>query len=161
MPQPTVELPKDVVTSTFRHRVPFFDTDAMGIVHHANYVRYLELARVHLLEEHDQPYEAYIAQDRHFAVTRCEVSYAGPARFGDELDIVVWVKRVAGASVEIAYRIECRGTLVVTAETAHAMVDSEGRPRRIPRERRQNLARLAGGATSRIQPGAEPKGENT
>ena len=83
------------------------------------------------------------------------------AHVGDELDIVVWVKRVGGASVEIAYRIECRGTLVVTAETAHAMVDSEGRPRRIPRERRQNLARLAGGATSRIQPGAEPKGENT
>ena len=37
--------------TTIMHRVPFFETDAMGIVHHANYVRYLELARVAWMDE--------------------------------------------------------------------------------------------------------------
>jgi acyl-CoA thioester hydrolase len=35
-----------------QHRVPFYETDAMGVVHHANYVKYLELARIAWLDEH-------------------------------------------------------------------------------------------------------------
>ena len=49
-----------------RHRVPFYETDAMGIVHHANYVKYLELARVVYLEEHDRSYRDYMAEGLHF-----------------------------------------------------------------------------------------------
>ena len=45
--------PAGATTSTVRHRVPFYETDAMAIVHHANYVRYFELARVVWLDEHD------------------------------------------------------------------------------------------------------------
>ena len=37
------------------HRVQFFETDAMGIVHHANYVRYLEMARIEWMDLHDRP----------------------------------------------------------------------------------------------------------
>ena len=41
-----LQIPSGAQTSSIDYRVPFYDTDAMGIVHHANYVRYLELARV-------------------------------------------------------------------------------------------------------------------
>ena len=134
--------PARTATSVCRYTVPFFDTDAMGIVHHANYVRYLELARVRFLAEHDAPYETYLALDRHFAVTRCEVHYKKPARFADEIEITCWVVRVGGASLEIGYRLTCGGELLVSAETEHAMVDGRGRPRRIPRERRDSLCAL-------------------
>ena len=144
MARPPVDPPPGAALSVRRYTVPFFDTDAMGIVHHANYVRYLELARVTLLGEHDVPYETYLEWDRHFAVTRCEVHYMKPARFADEIEIVSWVTRVGGASLEIGYRLECRGELLALAETEHAMVDGDGKPRRIPRERRESLASLVG-----------------
>ena len=143
MTRPVSDPPARAATSVYRYTVPFFDTDAMGIVHHANYVRYLELARVQLLTEHDQPYETYLAMDRHFAVTRCEVQFKKPARFADTIEITCWVIHVGGASLEIGYRLDCGGELLVSAVTEHALVDGQGRPRRIPRERRDSLRALA------------------
>ena len=105
-------------SSTVSHRVPFYETDAMGIVHHSNYVRYLELARIQWLDEHDQPYR-------------------------DVLEIRAWLDEVRGASLRMAYAVARSGQLVATAATEHALVDLDGRPRRIPRERRTNLARVA------------------
>ena len=142
MKRPAPDPPAHTATSVCQYTVPFFDTDAMGVVHHANYVRYLELARIQFLAEHDAPYETYVAMDRHFAVTRCELHYKKPARFADTLEVTCWVTRAGGASLEIAYRLECRGELLASATTEHAMVDGEGRPRRIPRERRENLRKL-------------------
>ena len=144
MTQPTSKPPTGAATTVCHYTVPFFDTDAMGIVHHANYVRYLELARIQFLAEHDEPYETYLAQDRHFAVTRCEVHYKKPARFGDAIEITCWVTHSGGASLAIGYRLERAGELLVFAATEHAMVDGDGRPRRIPRERRECLRKLMG-----------------
>jgi len=72
--------PAGVRTSALRYRVPFYDTDAMRVVHHARYVHYLELARIVFLDEHDRPYREYVAEGLHYAVTRVEVLYQLPAR---------------------------------------------------------------------------------
>ena len=114
----------------------------MQIVHHANYVRYLELARVRMLEEHDAPYREYMALGLHFAVTRCEVSYQLAARFDDELQITCWLRWLRGASLGIGYTIKRDAQIVVCAETDHALVDGAGRPARIPQARRDALRSL-------------------
>jgi len=113
----------------------------MGIVHHSNYLRLFEQARVVWLDEHDEPYTRYMARGLHFAVTRAEVDYHKSARFDDELEVRVWLAWVRGASLAMAYRVEREGELLTTGITEHAAVDSEGRVRRIPRERRDNLRR--------------------
>ena len=133
--------PGSAHTSTVSHRVPFYETDAMGIVHHSNYVRYLELARIRWLDEHDQPYRDYVADGFHYATTHVEVDYMKPAAYDDVLEIRVWLEEVRGASLRMAYAVERSGELCVTASTEHALVDRDGRPRRIPRERRERLAR--------------------
>ena len=125
------------------HRVPFYETDAMGVVHHANYVHFLELARIQFLDEHDVPYRDYVAQDLHYAVTRVDVRYRQAARFDDEVETLVWVEWVRGASLAIGYELRCGERPIATARTEHAMVDGSGRPVRIPAERRRNLAKLA------------------
>jgi len=142
---PPQQTPEQARVSTFRHRVPFYQTDAMGIVHHANYAHLLEIARVRWLEEHDQPYRDYVADELHFAVTRMDVRYRRAARFDEELDVSVWVQWVRGASLGIAYEIRCGDDQVATAITEHAMVDGDGRPCRIPRAQRESLARAATG----------------
>ncbi len=123
--------------------MPFYETDAMGVVHHSNFVRYLELARVAWLAEHDQPYTAYVAQGLHFATTRVEVDYRQPVRFDDTVRVDTWADWVRGASMRMLYTLHVGDTLVATAATEHASVDTSGRVRRIPRERRKALRALA------------------
>ena len=135
-------IPVGAITSTVTVRVPFFDTDAMGIVHHSNYVRYLELARVRLLEEHQRPYSEWLERGLHFAVTRVEVDYHRAARFDDRIEVSAWVRWVRGASLGIGYALLSQGETLVTGSTDHAMVDDDGRLRRIPKELRQEMAAL-------------------
>jgi acyl-CoA thioester hydrolase len=129
--------------STYRHRVPFFETDAMGIVHHANYIHYLERARIRWLDEHDQPYRAYIEQGIHFATTRVEIDYQRATRFDDVIEISVWLDWVRGASLRMDYLLICAGDRIATASTVHASMNTEGRVRRLPKQRAENLRQLA------------------
>ncbi len=116
----------------------------MGVVHHSNTVRHLELARIAWLDEHDLPYREYVAQGMHFATTRVEIDYRGAVRFDDELWVTVWCESVRGASLRMAYALHVADSLVAVAATEHAAVDPEGRVRRIPAERRVALRKLAG-----------------
>lgn len=135
--------PDGAAVSSYRHRVAFFETDAMGIVHHSNYVRHLELARTHWLDEHDQPYRIYAEQGLHYATTHMEIDYRRSTGFDDLIEIVAWLDWVRGASMRIDYELSCDGACVATASTVHAMVNREGQVRRIPKERAVNLRRLA------------------
>ena len=121
------------------YRVAFFDTDAMRIVHHANYVRWFEFARIEWMDTHHVPYRRYVEQGLHFATTRVEVDYAKPARFDDRVAIVAWLGALGGASLTMHYRVERDGERLVSGRTEHACIDDEGRVRRIPRERREML----------------------
>lgn len=117
----------------------FYETDAMGVVHHSNFVRFLELSRTVWLENHDEPYTHYVDLGIHLATTRVEVDYLRPLRFADEVAVCTWIEWVRHASLRLAYTLHAHGELAATAATEHAAVDGEGRVRRIPRERRQSL----------------------
>ena len=114
----------------------------MGIVHHSNYVRHMELARIVWLDEHHRPYRDYVAEGLHFATTRLEVDYRRPAVYDDVLRIATWLEWVRGASLRMGYEIPAATSSSSTGATEHAVVDGDGRLRRIPRERREELARL-------------------
>ena len=126
------------------HRVGFHETDAMGIVHHANYLKFFEDARVAWLDEHDRGYGHYMELGLHFAVTHVEVDYSRSARFDDRLCVTTWMEWVRGASLRMGYRISLGEDTIVTGATEHASVNGEGRVRRIPREDRARLASHAG-----------------
>jgi acyl-CoA thioester hydrolase len=133
--------PEGAAVSTVAHRVAFYETDAMAIVHHSNYIRFFELARIVWLDEHHRPYREYVAEGLHFATTRVEVDYHRPARYDDALEVATWPVWVRGASLRMAYGISCLGERLVSGATEHAMVDeASGRPRRIPKEWREKLA---------------------
>jgi len=135
--------PEGAVVTRYRHRVAFFETDAMGVVHHANYVRHLELVRVQWLDEHDEPYRVYAEQGLHYATTHIEIDYRKSTGFDDVIEIAAWIDWVRGASMRINYELTCDGACVATASTVHALVDRNGRARRIPKARVENLRRLA------------------
>src|SRR4051812_12993825 len=88
----------------YPRRVAYYETDAMGALHHSNHVRYFEEARVAWLRDrgaihHHQPYGPLV-----FAVTHQEASYLKPVQFDDELQ--VWVQvRMEGARVFFQYAL--------------------------------------------------------
>jgi acyl-CoA thioester hydrolase len=135
----SVALPDTAPTSTIECRVAFYETDAMGIVHHANYLHFLERARVCWLEEHNQPYTAYMEQGLHFAVTRVDFEYHRSARFDDRVQVTTWLDIVRGASLRMVYRVELDGELIGSGATEHAVVSDAGRVRRIPKDQRIDL----------------------
>jgi len=89
-------IPPDAKVAVVHHRVPFYETDAMGIVHHSNYVRYLEIGRIRWLDEHDRPYRDWVAAGYHYATTRVEVEYLRSAVYDDVLEIRTWLEEVRG-----------------------------------------------------------------
>jgi acyl-CoA thioester hydrolase len=136
--------PEGAKTSTIFYRVPFYDTDAMRIVHHARYVHYFELARIAFLDEHDRPYREYVAEGLHYAVTRCELAYQMPARFDDRLGVTCWIDWLKRVSLAIGYVIRRGDDLIATGATEHAMVSDEGKLVAIPPGRRSVLQAALG-----------------
>ncbi|MCG8588952.1 MAG: acyl-CoA thioesterase [Proteobacteria bacterium] len=140
--------PPGAQTTQLTHRVAFYETDAMGIVHHSNYIRFFEEARVQWMDEHDVPYTEWVESGLQFATTHVDVDYLRVARFDDRLVITTWAEEVRGATLHMAYRIECDGQAVATGGSEHAAVNEQGRPRRIPAERRASLRKALGQAPS-------------
>lgn len=132
--------PEGAATTHFRHSVAYYETDAMGIVHHSNYVRFLELARVQFMADHDRPYTAYVEEGLHIPVTRALVHYHRPCRFADQVDITCWLSWARHASLGFAYRLQVAGVLVASAETDHAVTNLQGMPTRIPEHMRVRIA---------------------
>lgn len=116
-----------------RIRPRFAETDAMGIVHHSNYLLYLEQARVEYLRSVGHPYLAIRDEGLDFAVIESHVVYRRPLRFDDPLDVHVGVAHASRAVLQIAYLLTVATETHAVAVTVHSAVDStNGRPRRLP-----------------------------
>lgn len=115
----------------FTRRVAYYDTDAMGVVHHSNYVRYFEDARVAWMREiglHDYhaPQGAFV-----FAVHEMTLAYKKPLRFDEIFDVDVKV-RLDGIRLRFDYAITRSGEAVADGTTVIIPLDSKFRPARLP-----------------------------
>jgi acyl-CoA thioester hydrolase len=130
----SVEPPRraDAYPFTHRLRVRFAETDAMGIVHHAAYLPYLEEARVEYLRAIGHPYLEVRAEGVDFAVLEATVSYLAPLRFDDVVDVHVVLAASTRATFQIAYLLTVEGRPSATAVTVHGCVTPDGRPTRLP-----------------------------
>jgi acyl-CoA thioester hydrolase len=124
----------DPETYAFAHpiRVRFAETDAMGIVHHANYLLYLEEARVEYLRALGRPYTELRREGIDHAVLECFVQYRSPLRFDDEVVVHLVLARTTRATFQLAYLLTVDGEARATAVTAHGAVNAAGRPVRLP-----------------------------
>ncbi|RKQ68166.1 tol-pal system-associated acyl-CoA thioesterase [Oceanibaculum indicum] len=120
-----------------RHRLPvriyYEDTDAGGIVYHANYLRYAERARSEMLR--DMGFGQAALRDQHgiaFAVRGCTIDYVAPARLDDLLWVETRVLSVGGATIEAEQRVERDGALLVRMHIRLACLGAGLRPARLP-----------------------------
>lgn len=130
----TYDPPTDAGAYRFCHRlrVRFAETDAMGVVHHAAYLPYLEEARVEYLRSVGHPFDRLRADGFELPVAGVSARYLRPLLFDEVVDVHLVVGSVKGAAFEIGYLLTVDGEPRATAATRHGVVGPDGRPVRCP-----------------------------
>ncbi len=113
-------------------RVRYEETDAMGVVYHANYLRYFEVARVELLRERGVSYAEMERRGYRLAVVEVHAEYRAPARFDDDLRVSCRVERVRSTRIDLGYEVKAGERLLCTGTTVLACIGPDGRPARLP-----------------------------
>lgn len=125
--------------------VRYAETDQMGVVHHANYVIWFELARTRLCALSGFHYAEIEAMGYLLMVTGVEARYRQPARYGETVRVVCWGERLASRGIRFAYEVRRGDDLLATGATDHIWVErATGRPARTPEAVRASFRRLAG-----------------
>jgi acyl-CoA thioester hydrolase len=133
MPKSTVEFPEHCV-NRLGMRVRFFETDLMGIVHHAAYLTYVEAGRVEYLRRRGADYRALTERGFHMPVVEAHLEYKRSSRFDDELVVETRLGATSRVTVRFDYRVLRGAELLVTGHTLLACVDDSHKPRRIPED---------------------------
>ncbi len=129
--------PGRTVTRT-RAVVRFAETDLMGIVHHANYLLYVEEARVAFLTRRDIDFLEWTAKSVFFPVVDARLRYRSAAKFLDALDVDVWIGELSRVTVRFDFQItrlqDEKRTVLCEGYSTIACVDAARAPKRIPPE---------------------------
>ena len=125
-------------------KVRHYEVDQYGHVNHAQYVHYLEVARIEALETLGLSLPDMRRQGYLILAADLSVKYLAPARSGDTLEIVTYVREIRGArSIWVqAIREATSQRPLVTAEVTGAFATEDGRPARVPASFREKLSAL-------------------
>ena len=123
------------IKGEFRVRVIYADTDAMGIVYHANYIKWFEVGRAELMREIGIIYSELELSGYMLPVTKIGCHYLSPAKYDDVLVIETAITNLRRASVRFDYIIRDEKKERVLAEgfTLHPFINREGKIVRVPR----------------------------
>jgi acyl-CoA thioester hydrolase len=114
-------------------KVYYEDTDAGGVVYHANYLRFMERARTELLVEMDHDPARYHREGLFFVVTAVNIKYKRPAKLGDTITIETELGYMKKASMMLLQKCMRGDELLVEAEVTVAFINEAGRPQRFPK----------------------------
>ena len=117
------------------YRVIYGDTDQMGVVYYANYLRWFEKGRAEWLRQIGLPYGEIEQRGFHFPVAEVTCRYSNPAHYDEVVKIETELADLGRASLAFSYRItrEPDDVLLATGSTKHACIDHAGRVGRIPK----------------------------
>ena len=123
------------MVTTVRHKVNFYDTDAMAVVHHSNYIRWFEIGRVEFLREAGITLNQLMDDGYVFPITEVSAKYVNSAKFDDELIIETTPEALTKAKMAFTYRIlrASDDTLLVTGRTQNVFTSMDtGKITRLP-----------------------------
>ncbi|MBQ9448317.1 MAG: acyl-CoA thioesterase [Acholeplasmatales bacterium] len=89
----------------YERKAHYHETDQMGVIHHSNYLRYMEEARIELLDSVNLNYKHLEEIGIISPIVSVNVEYKKPIRFDDIMQIKLWVSKYTGVSFEIEYEI--------------------------------------------------------
>lgn len=115
------------------YRVPYADTDQMGVVYYANYLVYFERVRNEVLREWNFTYRELEAMGIMLPVIEAHCEYRQPAKYDDLLDIHGWFELLSPTRIKAHCEVQRQGALLAAGYTIHVSVSAETRrPVRLP-----------------------------
>ena len=116
--------------SVYERKINYYETDKMGVVHHSNYIRFMEEARTFWLENIDMPFSLLEKNNITIPVLGVNCTYKYHVTFGDTILINTFVKEYSGVRMTVAYEFIDKetGKLVLTGETKHCFTNKDLRP---------------------------------
>lgn len=120
----------------FKREINYYETDKMQVVHHSNYIRYLEECRMDFMRQIGLDYAKMEQSGIMVPVLSVSCNYKNPARFGETICIVPKVERMHGVKYEMSYRIYSEDFSVLHNEAAssHCFVNLDFKPIRLKKE---------------------------
>ncbi len=118
------------------HKVQYYETDAMKIVHHSNYIRWFEEARLDYLEQIGLPYDEIEKRRIIIPVLAASCKYRQAVKFGEEVIINTEITSFNGLKFTVSYQIYNleQTTLHAEGNTEHCFLNEKFQPLRLKKE---------------------------
>ena len=130
----------------YKRRVKYYETDQMGVVHHANYLHWFEEARTEYMRKQGVSYKELEESGVILPVSEVNCKYRKPAYYDDLLVIIVKIEKVKRIKVEFEYEIKKDENLILTGSSSHPFVDEEFNPLHLKREKPKLWEQIFGSA---------------
>lgn len=114
----------------YEHKVQYYETDKMAIVHHSNYIRWFESARIDYLDKIGIDYVKLEAEGLVSPVLEVECKYRNMVRFGDTVIVETRLSSYNGIKFSVEYVIKDKQTQQVktTGFSSHCFLTNDGKP---------------------------------
>jgi len=112
----------------YLRRVYYYETDKMGIVHHSNYIRWMEEARIDYMRQAELSYEDVEKLGILMPVVDVSCRFRVSARFGDEVAVLARMTEFNGVRARFTYELRLsgpEGRLLAEGESGHCFVDAK------------------------------------
>ncbi|MEA2013017.1 MAG: thioesterase family protein [Verrucomicrobiota bacterium] len=122
------------------YRVPYADTDQMGVVYYANYLTYFERVRNEFLREIGYSYLNFEKAGYMLPVMEARCFYKAPAKYDDILTIHAWRPKIKNARIQLSCKVMRDEKLLAEGYTVHACIDIKTRkPKKIPEDLQKRI----------------------
>ena len=120
----------------YRRKVQYYETDKMGITHHANYIHWMEEARVDLLEQIGWGFDRMEALGIQSPVTDLACAYRATTTFGDTVEICTAIREYRGVHLVMSYEMRrlADGKVVLEGTSRHCFLGRDGKFLRLARD---------------------------
>lgn len=114
----------------YKRKMNYYETDRMGIIHHSNYIRFLEEARCAWMEEFNLPIQKFEEKGITIPTLEVECKYKYHVTSGDIIIIKPKITEFNGVRMTISYNVteEITKNVVIEAYTKHCFINKELRP---------------------------------
>lgn len=111
-------------------RVRYAETDAMGIVYHANYYVWFEVGRGNFMRQYDMSYKQMEDVGIILPVVETHCRYKSPAKYDDLLTVKTQVKEISPVKISFLYKVvrDSDNAVLAEGETLHAFTDKSKKP---------------------------------
>lgn len=112
----------------YQHKVQYYETDKMGVVHHSNYIRWFEECRVFIMEQEGLGYDRMEEEGILCPVLSVSCEYKSMTAFGETVEIIPKVEKFNGARLVLSYQVKeaASGEIRCTGESSHCFLDEAG-----------------------------------